>query len=225
MYAGHFALGLALKARNPELRALPILIGAGFLDLLDGAFILLGVDHVRADLAAGPYLFFDLSFVDWDHSLLMAALWSLAWGAMFLKDQRVAGVATLAAFSHFLADFPVHNHDLALFPHAATHLGLGLWERLGTGSWWLEGAFTAALCAYATRLNARRGVRSLPANALVALLFVSLSPWLSPMRPIAHLSEPAAHLLHGALVVFGFLVPGLVLVWLAERAEGALSSS
>jgi hypothetical protein len=221
MYAGHFAIGLALKARNPKVPALPLLLGAGFLDLLDGVFIVLGWDRVRADLNAGPYLFFDLRFVDWDHSLLMASVWSLAWGALFLKDKRVALLATLAAFSHILADWPVHNHDLALFPFAETHLGWGLWGRLGAVSWILEGFFVAALCGYATARNARRGVRTWRATALIALLFVGLSPWLSPMKLIAQLAEPAAHLLHGALVAFGFLVPALALTWLVERAERA----
>ncbi len=225
MYAGHFAIGLALKARHPRVPALPLILGAGFLDLLDGTFIVLGWDRVRADLAAGPYLFFDLSFVDWDHSLLMAILWSVAWGALFFKDKRVAALASLAAFSHFLADFPVHNHDLALFPHAQAHLGLSLWARLGTWSWLLEGAFALALCSYATLSNAQRGVRSHWANLLVAALFVSLSPRLSPMKPIAGLAEPAAHLLHGALVALGFLVPGLGLAWLVERDERAASPS
>lgn len=225
MYAGHFAIGLALKARNPKMPALPLILGAGILDLLDGVFIVLGLDRVHADLGAGPYLFFDLSFIDWDHSLLMAALWSLAWGALFLEDKRLAVLAGVAAFSHFLADYPVHDRDLALFPYATAHLGLSLWARLGTYAWLLEGAFALVLCAEATQRNARRGVRSLPANALIAVLFVSLSPWLSPMKQIAKLSEPAAHLLHGALVAFGFLLPALVLAWLVERAERALSSS
>jgi len=219
MYAGHFAIGLALRARHPELPAWPAILGAGFLDLLDGAFIVLGWDRVHADLAAGPYLFFDLSFIDWDHSLLMAFVWSLAWAALFLKDKRVALLAAVAGFSHFLADFPVHNHDLALFPGAEMHFGWGFWSRLGAGAWILEGVFTALLCAYATRLNQRRGARSLWTNATVALLFVSLSPWLSPMKPVAKLPEPTAHLLHGVLVALGFLLPGLALSWLCERAE------
>jgi len=224
MYAGHFAIGLALQAKHPKLPALPLVLGAGFLDLLDGVFIVFGWDHVRADLGAGPYLFFDLSFIDWDHSLLMAAVWSLAWGALFCRNRRLALLATLAAFSHFLADFPVHNRDLALFPGSQAHFGLGLWSRLGIGSWLLEGAFAAALCAYATLSSARRGVRTWWTNALVAVLFVSLSPWLSPMKAIAKLAEPAAHLLHGALVALGFLLPALALSWLCMRAERGASA-
>ena len=54
---------------------------------------------------------------------------------------------------------------------------------------------------------------------LLAVLFVQLSPWLSPMKLIATFHEPAAHLLQSALVALGFVVPGLLLTWLLDRAE------
>jgi hypothetical protein len=219
MYVGHFAIGMAIKARCPEVPALPIMLGVGFMDILDGLFVMAGISRMTPNLASGPYLFFDLTFIDWDHSLLMAFVWSLVWGALFLKDRRVAFVAVLAAFSHFIADWPVHNRDLALFPHSDWHLGLSLWGRLGTTAWLLEGLFAAALTFYAWRSSARRGVSLLWPSVVLALLFVQLSPWLSPMRVAAMLGEPAAHLLGGALVTLGFLVPGLLLVWLWDRAS------
>jgi hypothetical protein len=39
------------------------------------------------------------------------------------------------------------------------------------------------------------------------------------MRLVAQLSDPAAHLVHGALVTSGFLVPGLILIRIIDRAE------
>jgi hypothetical protein len=39
------------------------------------------------------------------------------------------------------------------------------------------------------------------------------------MKFVAQLSEPGAHLMHGALVTIGFLLPGLILTWLVNRAE------
>lgn len=47
MYVGHFAIGLAIKARHPEIPALPILLGVGFLDILDGLFIIVGCCRFR----------------------------------------------------------------------------------------------------------------------------------------------------------------------------------
>ena len=55
MYVGHFAIGLALKARFPTVPALPIMLGAGFLDILDGVFIVLGWDRVAPNLLAQQF--------------------------------------------------------------------------------------------------------------------------------------------------------------------------
>ncbi|MCA0177760.1 MAG: hypothetical protein LCH73_15990 [Proteobacteria bacterium] len=221
MYVGHFAIGLALKARFPKTPTLPLLLGVGFLDILDGLFIVLGWNLVTPNLNAGPYLFFDLTFIDWDHSLAAALLWSLVWGALFIRDKRGALLAFVAAFSHIVADWPLHNHDLALFPYADTHLGLGGWGRLGTLSWVLEGLFAAVLAAYAARRAAQQGQRWIWPCVLLLVLFANLSPWLSPMKLVATWGEPAAHLTHGVLVTLGFLLPGLMLTVLIDRAARA----
>jgi hypothetical protein len=221
MYVGHFAVGLAIKAATPKVCALPILLGVGYLDIVDGLLIIAGIDRVTPDPNAGPYLYFDLTFIDWDHSLLMAIILSLLWGGFFLKGRRVALIAAAASFSHFLLDVPVHNADLALYPYAAEHLGYGLWGKLLIGAWVLEGVFIAAFVGWAwTRFRARGVLIGWPVVVLW-VLFMSLSPWLSPLKPIAALDEPTAHLLHGALVTLGFLIPGLLLSRLLDHAEKA----
>lgn len=220
MYVGHFAVAAAMKASKPELPAWPLYFGVCFLDILDGLFVIVGIGRVTPNLAAGPYLFFDLTFVDWDHSLVLAAFWSLVWGALFLKAGReLAAFAALASFSHFLTDWPMHDGDLALYPYSTDHLGLGLWGQLGVGAWLLEGAFAAALVGYAWRASARRGVSFLWPTLVLGALFLNLSPWLSPMQFVAAMSEPAAHILHGVLVVVGFVLPAVLLAWLVTRAE------
>lgn len=52
---------------------------------------------------------------------------------------------------------------------------------------------------------------------VLTVAFFNLSPWLSPMKHIAVLDEPTAHMLHGLLVTLGFLVPGALLTWLVDR--------
>lgn len=219
MYVGHFAIGLAIKARYPRIPALPIMMGVGFLDLLDGIFIILGFNTVTPNLNSGPYLFFDLTFIDWDHSLLAAVFWSVLWGLLFVKHRPVAIVAALAAFSHFIADWPMHNSDLALYPRAVEHYGYGLWGKLGTASWILEGAFSAVLAAYAWRLSRQRGVSLTWPCVVLLVLFLQLSPFASPMKFVATLDEPLTHILHGVLVSSSFLIPGLLMSWLLNRSE------
>jgi hypothetical protein len=195
------------------------MLGVGLMDIFDGLFIIAGADRVTPNFDSGPYLFFDLTFIDWDHSLLMAVVLSLVWASLFWRDKRTAWIAGLAVFSHFLADWPLHNHDLALYPYSDAHLGYGLWGKLGTISWLLEGAFCLGLIAFAEWRNSARGVSYRWAVLVMVLLFFQMSPWLSPMIFVAKLPEPAAHLLHGAVVAIGFLIPGLLLSWLIDRAE------
>lgn len=149
----------------------------------------------------------------------MAAVWSVVWGMLFIGQPKVALVAGLASFSHFVADSPMHNADLAIYPFAEDHLGYGLWGKLGAVSWVLEGLFAALLCAYAWWIERKRGVNITLLCVLLAVVFVNLSPWLSPMKLVATFQEPAAHLVHGLLVTVGFLLPGAGLVWLWGRAE------
>lgn len=219
MVVGHFAIGMAMKAAKHEVPAWPIMIGVGFIDILFGFFTVLGIDKVTANLGAGPYLFFDLTYIDWNHSLLMAIVWSLAWGALFWKNRTVAICAAVAAFSHFLADWPLHQPDLALYPNSTIHFGAGLWAKLGTMAWVLEGIFAAVLAAFVWRANARRGVSSLWATLLLLLLFLIVSPWLSPMKFAATLQEPAQTWTAAALIVGTFLGTGIQFAWLIDRAE------
>lgn len=219
MYAGHLAAGIAIKSYAPRVKAWPILLGVGWLDLVNGLLVIAGVEKVTPNLAAGPYLFFDLTFVDWDHSLLMAAILSVLWGAFFWRDRATALLAGLASFSHFLLDWPMHNADLALYPFSATELGYGLWGKWGTMAWVAEGLFAAVLLLIAGRKFAARKVAFTWPVVVMFLLFLNLSPWFSPMKHVAALPEPAAHIIHGILVTIGFLVPGLLLSWLIEKGE------
>jgi hypothetical protein len=76
-----------------------------------------------------------------------------------------------------------------------------------------------ALLLIARRNFAARQVAFTWPVVVMAVVFLNLSPWLSPMKRVAVLSEPATHILHGILVTSGFLFPGLLLSWLVERAE------
>ncbi|HOE17072.1 MAG TPA: hypothetical protein PK344_06610 [Syntrophorhabdaceae bacterium] len=223
MYTGHLALGVALKSKFHRVPAIPIIFGSALLDILDGIFIASGIDRVKPNPKSGPYLFTDLTFVDWDHSMLMATIWSLVWGAVFKKNKKDSILAALAVFSHFLIDVPVHNKDLAIYPYSRMRIGWGWWGSLGAFSWILEGVFCAVLLAYAWRETAKRGVSLLWPVVLIAVLFLQLSPWLSPLKFVGGIRKPYIHRLIGALTTIGFLAPCLLLTLLINRAERAPS--
>ncbi len=54
MYAGHFAAGLALKAKTPEAPTWGVLLGVGVLDILFGPFVLLGLEAVTLTPGQSP---------------------------------------------------------------------------------------------------------------------------------------------------------------------------
>lgn len=183
MYAGHFAAGLALKARQPKAPMWGILMGVGLLDLLFGPFVLLGIERASITPATPPG--FTLDYIDWSHSLAMALVWSSLFALLFLRmGRRVATVMGVAAFSHFLLDLPMHPPDMALWPGSDIHLGFGVWRALPQGWWFVElGLLVAAGGYYLWRARGSRefGGRPLAALAVVALLHVSNSPWLSAL--------------------------------------------
>lgn len=223
MYFGHYAVATAVKAKRPDIPAAPLLFGTGVLDILNGLFIVGGLDKVTPNLEALPYLFFDLTFIDWDHSLLMAIFWSLLFGGicwlLYKKNKEIGMISALVAFSHFLVDLPMHNADLALYPFSETKLGFGLWGSLGVWSWVIEVLFTVILLAYAWKKHKDRGENIWMQVAFICLLFVQMSPWLSPMKKVALMAEPKTHIAHGLCVFLGFVIPGLILTWMYQRSK------
>lgn len=240
MYVGHFATGLLIKALCPTVPSAPIIYGIGILDILNGLSTIVGLNSVRPNLNAGPYLFFDLVFIDWDHSLVMATVLSILWGLGCMQvyrerqfptnkppnpDNQGAGggavgvVGAAAAFSHWLCDLPFHNLDLAAYPYSIEHFGWSWYAKYGTTSWFMEGAFTAACLAVTAVLFSQRGV-SIKGPLVVCLgLFLNLSPWASPMYYVAQLPPPYDYLVHGFLVTLGFTTPAWILVRMLDGAE------
>lgn len=183
MYAGHFAAALALKAKEPEAPTWGLLLGVGLLDLLFGPFVLLGIERVSVTPSVSPG--FSLDHIDWSHSLAMSLVWAGLFGVLFFRrDRRVAAVMAIAAFSHFVLDLPMHPPDLALWPGSAVHFGFGLWRALPTGWWFVELALIGLAGWYyirRARASATFGRRPLAVLAVVLVLHISNSPWLSPL--------------------------------------------
>ena len=160
-----------------------ILVGVGLLDLLFGPFVLLGIEQASITPDQSPG--FSLDYIDWSHSLLMSLVWSAAYAGLFVRwGGRVAGVMALAAFSHFVLDIPMHPPDLALWPGSDVHVGLGLWRVLPQGWWFVELALIALAGGYylrAAKGSADFGRRPLAVVAVVVVLHIFNSPWLSTL--------------------------------------------
>jgi hypothetical protein len=184
VYAGHFAAGLAIKAKEPRVPTWAVLLGVGVLDVLFGILVPLGIE--RATITPGVAPGFRLDFIDWSHSLAMSLVWAALFAALFYRrGMAIAAWCGFAVFSHFLCDLPMHPGDLALWPHSATHVGFGIWTFRPPFWWFFELGFIALCAAYyvarAKKLQTFGG-RAFWVVAVVVVLHVVNSPWLSPTK-------------------------------------------
>lgn len=221
MYAGHFACGVALWAVRPRTPAWVPLVGIGVLDLLNGAGVAAGLERISP--APSEPLGIQLDFIDWDHSLVMALVWSVAFAAAvgWRYGRSVALIGGLAVFSHFVGDVLLHNGDMALWPGSDVRLGLWLWHLFPIGSWFIEGAFAAALVAFAVAVGRQQGMGVRTWRrwlVVIAVLHVSFFPALAPLKLAgANLDGPALAWTYAVLVIVGFAVPAWLLVRMRPR--------
>ena len=82
MFLGHLAVGFASKRAAPQVSLGWFVAAPLFLDLVWPLFLATGVERVRID--PGNTAFTPLAFehYPWSHSLLMAVVWSVAFGAL-----------------------------------------------------------------------------------------------------------------------------------------------
>ncbi len=202
MFLGHYAVGFASKRVAPRASLAWFVAGAGLLDLLFPLFVILGWERARFVPAATPFLRISLDDYPWTHSLLMAVVWSVAFGlvcAAVTRTRATALVAGAAVFSHWILDFLTHRPDMPLWPGGSAKVGLGLWYSTA-GTLAVEGLlFLAGVWLYTTTTRARDGVGRWALVGLVAFLTLSYVGSLVSSAP----PNPA---------VFAWV--GLVLGWL-----------
>jgi membrane-bound metal-dependent hydrolase YbcI (DUF457 family) len=175
MFIGHAAVGLASKAAVPR-APLGWLFAAPFLlDFLWPVFLLLGIE--RATIEKGPNSFLNFSFdsYPWSHSLAMAIVWGLLYGALahfFTKSAAVGWLASGGVVSHWICDAIVHRPDLPLWPGSPIFVGMGLWRSVpGTLAVELP-MFAAGVWLYTRATRPVDAVGRWAFAALVALLLV-----------------------------------------------------
>lgn len=75
----------------------------------------------------------------------------------------------------------------------------------------------AVLLGYAWWRSSKNGISLKWQTLFLGVVSLNMSPSLSPMKHVAVLPEPWAHLVHGFLVTVGYVIPPLVLVWFYAR--------
>ena len=131
MFLGHFGVAFAAKRAAPTASLGTWVVACQLLDLLWPLFVLLGIETVA--IAPGTTVFSPLDFTHypWTHSLLMAAVWSCALGALYWRlrgNYIVATLIGLVVLSHWFLDVIAHRPDLPLAPGSDVKIGFGLWN-------------------------------------------------------------------------------------------------
>ena len=202
MFLGHQGLALAAKRIAPKTSFGTLFLATQFADCLWPVFLVLGWEHVR--IAPGITQMTPLDFLSypWSHSLLLDAIWAVAFAAIYFALRRYkigALVVAAGVLSHWLLDWISHRPDMPLTPWSPQKYGLGLWNSV----WGTVGAelilFFGGLFIYlkSTRAKDRVGVFALwgfvvfmvvvwlgavfgpPPPSETAIKFSGLSIWLA----------------------------------------------
>lgn len=131
MFAGHFGLAAAVKAKSPEVPLWALMLSTQMLDVVFVPLYLSGVETIVpvAENGYGEILI----HADYSHSLVGALLIALFVGLLAGRfwGKRGGFVITLVVFSHWLLDLLVHRADLPILPGNFWDLpllGFGLWR-------------------------------------------------------------------------------------------------
>jgi hypothetical protein len=182
--AGHLAVALGTKRLDRELPLWTLVAAVFWLDLLWPVLLLAGVESVRVN--PGDTAFTSLAFdhYPWTHSLLAAAAWAVAAGALSrLARYSWRGSLTLGGLvlSHWILDFVTHRPDLPLWPGGPL-VGLGLWDSV-LGTFAVEGGlYLVALWLYARGSTGRdrTGRYALVGLGLLIGILWATQPWAPP---------------------------------------------
>lgn len=218
MFLGHYGAALALKRAEPKVSLGTLFVAAQLLDLLWGAFLLLGWEHVRILPDANPLLTFQFYDYPISHSLVAALAWGLAAAALYYswptrdvtRHWQAAGLVGAAVFSHWLLDLLVHLPDLPLAGNDSAKLGLGLWRHLGLSVGVELIVLALGIAVYVARRSRRYPVRPVRLAVVVLVLLATYGASLLAPPP------PSIAAVAVADIVF-ILVLGLLAGW-ADRA-------
>jgi hypothetical protein len=131
MFLGHQGLALAAKRVAPKTSFGTLFLATQFADCLWPVFLVLGWEHVRIAPGITKMTPLDFTSYPWSHSLLMDAIWAVAFAAIYFAVRRYkigAWVVAAGVLSHWVLDWISHRPDMPLTPWSPQRYGLGLWN-------------------------------------------------------------------------------------------------
>lgn len=131
MFAGHFGLAAAVKAKEPKVPLWALMASTQLLDIIFVPLFIFNVETIEPiGNGHGKEI---LIHADYTHSLLSALLIALlaGWLAWRKWGKRSGIVISATVFSHWILDLLVHREDLPILPGNFGDLpllGFGLWR-------------------------------------------------------------------------------------------------
>ena len=132
MFAGHFGLATAVKAKAPEVPLWSLMVGTQLLDLAFIPLLLSGIETMDQTSHGSGYGQL-IIHADYSHSLVVALLLSFLAGWFGRWRWGIKGGLVLSGvvFSHWILDVVVHRADMVLLPGNLGNLpllGFGVWS-------------------------------------------------------------------------------------------------
>ncbi|MFD0698281.1 permease [Paenibacillus sp. GCM10027628] len=131
MFAGHFGLAAAVKAKTPEVPIRALMLSTQLLDVIFVPLFLSGIEKI--DDSHGTGYGEGIIHADYTHSLVGAGIIALlsALVAWKLWGKRGGITIGLLTFSHWVLDLLVHRMDMPILPGnvgGLPLLGFSLWQ-------------------------------------------------------------------------------------------------
>lgn len=161
MFAGHFGLAAAVKAKSPRVPLWALMLSTQLLDVFFVPMLLTGRETIEPAQGASGYGG-SVIHADYTHSLAGALIIALVAGWLAARRWGRSGGWTIGAvvMSHWVLDLLVHRADLPILPGNAGDLPL-----LGFGLWrWPVASVAAELILIA--VGAAMYIRSLPKSSV-----------------------------------------------------------
>jgi len=168
MFVGHY--GPAAAVAGKKIKLWHGFVAVQFLDILWAPFVLAGIEHVRIVERFTASNHFDLYYMPYTHSLVMAVFWSVLVGFAYGAWRRGGGIVIGAlVFSHWLLDFIAHKSDLELW-FGGPKVGLALWDNRPLAVGTEFALLIIGLGIYLTRTKAKGAMGHIAPLVLLALL-------------------------------------------------------
>jgi hypothetical protein len=131
MFAGHFGLAAAVKAKNPDIPLWSLMASTQLIDIAFVPLLVTGAEGMKTvgDGGYGAGIF----TIDYSHSFVSTIIIAFIAGLIALKflGKKQAYIIGAVVFSHWILDLVVHRSDLSILPGNFGNLsqvGLGLWQ-------------------------------------------------------------------------------------------------